>query len=412
MSARKILILSHNFRHVGTYFRARQIARHFVRQGCDTTFIYIGQDNRFRPIEREEDGLRIIESPNYSHLFNWQEGWSAFDWWARLGVVREQRFDQIFCFGHKPDILLPARHAQFWRASTVIADWCDMWGGPDGIIEKTIKPSADYRQRRFYQRWARAVGFAVEKQLEQRFCRNSHGAMVICDYLRCACMLQGMDEERVQLIYTGCDTEKVRVEDQAECRREWELEPDDEVLGYIGNFQPDTPILLGALRILAQRRPKLKLLAAGAGFGGGIARDYSPETAACIRHAGFQPFERISSLLGACDVLLLPMADVTLNRARWPHKFTDYLASGRPVACSNVGDVAGFVERHETGLRSEPNAEAFAECIHAMLDQSGRLPQWGANARRLAENELSWPHQLKKLDAWLERIEEKRNLTP
>src|SRR5207247_1029074 len=60
---------------------------------------------------------------------------------------------------------------------------------------------------------------------------------------------------------------------------------------------------------------------------------------ASVHEYGPRPFAEVPTFLGAADVLLLPMSDNLMNRARGPIKLGDYLASGRATLANPVGDL-------------------------------------------------------------------------
>ena len=405
MTPKRTLILCHNFEHHGSYFRAEKTARHFVGLGHEVTFIHFGQANRFRPVVQREAGLKTVHSPLFTFCINQQDGWSAVDWLARMRQVIGGRFDLVIGFGHKPNILLPARHCQYWQKSFVLVDWCDLWGEAEGLIRQVIMAAPEYRQRWLPTRLVRRTAFALESRLEQNFCRKSSAAMTISRDLRERCLKQGIPEEKVALVHSGCDTKRILPQNRVHCLDELEVELEGgPILGYIGNVHPDETILLKAFARICAKRNDVTLLVAGADFQCDVAEVHGPGVAGRIVHLGRAPFARISRILGACDALLLPMADIALNRSRWPHKFTDYLAAARPVVGTKVGDTAGFIEKYDTGLLSAPNDEDFAEKILALLDQPEQWTKLGENARALAEGELSWGTQLGVLESFLSKL--------
>ena len=401
--AMQILVLSHNFRDFGTYFRARAVASYFASLGHHVTFVYNNQDKLFQGALSHQDEMTILESPSFTYLFNPQDGWSIFDWAARIRHILKRRYDLIFAFGHKPNILLPARHCQHWHHAFVAADWCDLWSGQRGLIREVILPSMDYRQRKIHKKIARRAAFALESLLEKRFCRKSSAAIVISEFLRKQCLASGMPEDKVHLMYSGCNTRRIMPQNRIHCLKELEIGLNDSVLGYLGNVHPDEEMLLGSFARVFEQKSDLRMLVAGSDFQTNVAENYGADMASRIIHLGRLPFERISRVLGACDLLLLPMADVEMNRARWPHKFTDYLAAGRPIVATDVGDVGDFFERHSIGALTRPDVQDFSIQLLQLLNQPDEWPGLGENARQLAEGELSWDCQLNSLREFLER---------
>ena len=105
---------------------------------------------------------------------------------------------------------------------------------------------------------------------------------------------------------------------------------------------------------------------------------------------GFLPKEEYGRVLGACDLCLLPLSDHLANRARFPGKFGDYMAAGRPVVSNDVGDVGRLIREHNVGVVTKPTPDDYAQGIVDALKQPGSLSVWGSNARKLAEGNLSF----------------------
>ena len=84
------------------------------------------------------------------------------------------------------------------------------------------------------------------------------------------------------------------------------------------------------------------------------------------------------------------MADRLDNRARWPIKLGDYLASGRPVAMQDVGDGASLVRDFRLGRVTGLSPEEFARGILDLLERPEEMEAAGTRARWFAEARLRW----------------------
>ncbi|MFH1680527.1 MAG: glycosyltransferase [Candidatus Eisenbacteria bacterium] len=96
-------------------------------------------------------------------------------------------------------------------------------------------------------------------------------------------------------------------------------------------------------------------------------------------------------LLAESDLLLLPREKNGATEVAMPTKFAEYLAVGRPVLLTRVGEPAVLAERHRCGLVVEGGGEALVEGIlrFAALPPGERRAM-GERARELAEREFSW----------------------
>jgi glycosyltransferase involved in cell wall biosynthesis len=101
--------------------------------------------------------------------------------------------------------------------------------------------------------------------------------------------------------------------------------------------------------------------------------------------------EELIKHLQDADLLLSPRPYHSSSVAMFPCKFPEYIAMGRAVVVTDVGDTPRFVREHGCGLVCPPTAAGLAEAIrraHGMGRE--RLQIMGQRARRLAETTFSW----------------------
>jgi glycosyltransferase involved in cell wall biosynthesis len=218
----------------------------------------------------------------------------------------------------------------------------------------------------------------------------------------------GIPLERLALIPSGCDHQRIQVCDQTECRNLLNLPQKVPLLCFAGFAFWDFQFLLEAMQMVLAQFPKTHLIVIGEDKDGQISQlirtvlgnstDSSPGQGASQVHLlGRFPPEQMSIPLGAAEIHLLPLPDNPINQARWPIKFGDYLASGRPIVASRVGDAVGWLERAQAGRVTAPSPAGMASGIIRLLEDPGTAHQMGRNGRSLAEGELSWEAMTTKL---------------
>jgi len=159
------------------------------------------------------------------------------------------------------------------------------------------------------------------------------------------------------------------------------------LLGYVGSDVGDIDLLIPFMHDLRGRHPEARLALMGPKIRS-LLTAY-PQAQNDVLDFGLVPFEDLSQYLGACDAFVLPMRDTVFNRTRWPNKFGDYLAAGRPILCSPVGDVADFVREGECGIVWH-NLEELSDAIAALMSDKESSLHMAQSARQLAEGRLSW----------------------
>jgi len=120
-----------------------------------------------------------------------------------------------------------------------------------------------------------------------------------------------------------------------------------------------------------------------------------------IRFFPLQPSEKLSDALGMADIHLLPqiagVAELVL-----PSKLTNMLASGRPVVATALPGTALAQEVVGSGVITPPgDAQAFAQAIEALLDDSDQRAAYGAQARISATENWDMTSILDKLETKL-----------
>jgi glycosyltransferase involved in cell wall biosynthesis len=116
----------------------------------------------------------------------------------------------------------------------------------------------------------------------------------------------------------------------------------------------------------------------------------------------FIPESDLSWYLACADLMCLPLTDHVANRGRLPGKIMYYIAAGRPIVASPVGDVKTIIETHNVGLLASD--DSFAEALNQLLTDSTLREELGHNARRAAETVFNWEHRVNDLETFYRRI--------
>jgi glycosyltransferase involved in cell wall biosynthesis len=408
----RILILNHNLRERGTWHRAWAIGRELGRRGHRVTLWTVAPDHYYRSQRRfhrpEDGGILEVMTPSWAPLAGPDDGWGPLDVAWRLARVLTEPMDLCYAFAHPPNVWLPAWAARRLRRVPVLYDWCDWYEG--GIFPKRaqarrlgLMPAGERALQRRVERW--------EIALERRMPRLADaGVTVISERLRDLALEAGRRADEVLLVPNGANLEGIVPMDPVECRRQLGLaeafggpEPVGPILGYVANYHPDQELLLESVARAVRQAPAMRLLVAGAPLDAALTRRLGLE--GVVIHLGQWPAERIGLVLGAADALALPLEDNASNRARVPFKFTDYLAAGRPIVTSPVGDLAGWFAPgapDPIGAAAAPEPDAYGAAIAQVLTaEPSTRAAMGRAARSLAEREFSWPRLTDRIEAFL-----------
>ena len=370
----RILMLNHNRRGTGTFFRAWHLARGLSGLGHEVTILTVSSTRRTTPSRHVEDGVTLVETPNLLDLlYGIGSGFGAIGIPYRMLLTARSRFDLIHAFDHKPNVFLPAVMGAALKGVPLVADWADWWG--------YTKDGSGLQE---HQAWPVP---RLETTMEDSIHRRADWVTTISRGLLERAVSLGIPRDRVAWIPSGAPDDLIRSEDQQTARRRLGLPENLYLLGYVGSDVGDIDLLIPFMHRLRGRHPEARLALMGPRIRS-LLTGY-PQAQDDVLDFGLVPFEELSQHLGVCDAFVLPMRDTVFNRTRWPNKFGDYLAAGRPILCSPVGDVADFVRTEDCGIVWH-DLEGLSDAIGTLMGDREASLRMAQNARQLAEGRLSW----------------------
>jgi glycosyltransferase involved in cell wall biosynthesis len=384
-----ILMLNHNVAWRSTFYRAFYFARELVLRGHDVTLATISDKRWLREEQSSIEGVRVVKTPDVGVGLG-RTGWDPWDSVYRAFRFAKEPFDVVHGFDCRPVVLGPCLALRGLGRVPWVTDWADWWGRGGAISER--------------KSWALRVGFApFETFLEERFRRFADQVTVTSRALRDRAVSLGIRTDRVHYIPSGANVTTIRVLDRQACRREVGLAPDALVACFVGFVQYDLELVIRAFAVARGEVPGAKLLLVGPPNRAAERLVRELGVGSAIVDVGPQPFDRIPLHLGAADVLLLPLSDNLMNRARGPIKLGDYLAAGRAILANPVGDLVDVFRADDVGTLAPDAPEPYGKALAAMLRDLERCGVQGRNARRVAEEKYAWRHLVPRLEAVYDR---------
>ncbi len=397
ISSMRILLLNHNLYQRGTYFRARAFAEWLAGAGHAVTLLTCADAPRLYSTQFTTTCTEI-RTPRWGRVGRHDGGYGPVDNLWRAGHALTHRYDAVVAFDHRPNVALPAWLARLRGRPIVFADWADWWTR-GGILAGR-------------RAWAWMDG--LEARIEEGTKRHAAAVTVISRALYARARSLGIPEERLLLLPPASPIEAIRPQPAAACRARLGLPQDAPLILMAGHAVWDAEILLRAFEIVHKSIKNSQLAIVGSDREGRVARCIAGisagTTAAAPRNAGKDPsarlrgaaggtqtyrdcvtvlptvpFAELQHVLGAADVLALPMADTLANRGRFPNRLADYFAAGRAVVASNVGDVGAAVRESGAGWAVPPTAEGMAAGLCECLASPERRNDSARAARRAAE---------------------------
>lgn len=371
----KVCIFNHNIVWTGgTFNRCLGFAISLAGRGHQVTLATTSANARMGIRRELHRGVSVVEFPALLGG-RARSGWDVLDALRRLMAVMRYSMGQpdvIHAFDCRPTVILPALLLARTAQAPLVIDWADWWGRGGTIETRDMKKIVRFLVR------------GPETWFEESFRTRATRTTVISSGLADRVHSLGVPRETITLLPQGCDTENITPREAWDARRRLGLPSDPPIIGYAGTLlTSDSDLLVRVFHSIRTRNADARLLLIG------HQRARLPDVPGMIR-AGFVPRDKLSDYLGACDLLVLPMADTIANRGRWPSKVNDYFSSGRPTVSTPVGDVQFVLTGRSVGALGQVEDSSFASVCQTLIDDPQKRTEMGLNARRLAENDLSW----------------------
>jgi glycosyltransferase involved in cell wall biosynthesis len=116
-----------------------------------------------------------------------------------------------------------------------------------------------------------------------------------------------------------------------------------------------------------------------------------------IIFTGYIPHENIPQYIAAADICVASFEDNPITRCKSPLKVAEYLASGKAIVASDVGEIRSMVG--EAGLLVSPgNSSELAAGIIKLCKNKSLRTIMAINARKIAERKYNWKYSADNLE--------------
>ncbi|MCF7891830.1 MAG: glycosyltransferase family 4 protein [Candidatus Omnitrophica bacterium] len=192
----------------------------------------------------------------------------------------------------------------------------------------------------------------------------------------------------------GADLERFRPSlDGSRIKKQYDITGD--LVLYVGQLHGAQYVdsLIKAANVVLHRRPDAKFLIVGEGFMEPFLRQLVCELGLeqKVIFTGSIPYQQVPYYLAAASVCVAPFNDTEVTRCKSPLKIAEYLAGGKAIVASNVGEVRKMVGG--AGILVVPGDQrGLADGITRLLEDKILRKKLEKFARRRAESRYNWAY--------------------
>lgn len=384
-SASRILILNHNQQFFGTYYRCLNFARYLSDTG-HTVDLICASPKKFDPwirFKKVRHNLRIITLPRlkYGRYLSGQL--------VRLIIsiffVLSGGYSVLYAFTvAQPQIAWPAIIFKKITQRKLLIDWDDLWGGGFAEAHNSVFSALLSWHETNFLNYADGITY-VSHNLGARISQYANANV-----------------PRVK-IENGCDPANFKEISKSKARALLSIPIDTKLVVSVGNTYTDGLLdLIDAMGYLEREDFDLTLIMVGIDgrdLSGFLSGRQKPSNIRCV---GKKSFEVAQAYMYASDCLALPMGNNEIEKCRFPMRFADYLAVGRPIVSNAVGDVEYFIKKYQAGFLSvNGDSRGYANNIRRAIDSHIESQAISENQKLLARTRLRNTHLLKKLEQFI-----------
>lgn len=197
------------------------------------------------------------------------------------------------------------------------------------------------------------AGYPLRRLLMKRSFAAASALIAVSERLAAFARELCSGTELVTVVPNGVDTSLFYPRERAQCRRRWEIRPEEHLVISVGSLIPRKGHhwVIRAIRQLIECGLQVKLIVAGGrGREGDVSAQLLREVRqhglqSCVRFAGVLSQDALADLYSAADLLCLAS-----TREGHPNVVQEALACGCPVVMTDVGAARALIPSAEYGV--------------------------------------------------------------
>ncbi len=265
------------------------------------------------------------------------------------------------------------------------------------IIERSEHPLRDYKRNSFDLFYGN-LRLGLEMKLV-------HGIFCMTNYLINFYENRGFDQDKLFLVPSTVDTTRFNGNFRSKFPFKYIL-----YCGSLTILKDGVDILVESFARISYKHPLINLLLIGKGD--------LPEEELKIRKIvenlslkdkihflGQLPRTEIPGFLCNAEILALARPKSLVADAGFPSKLTEYLATGKPVVVTKVGEIPFFLKDMENAFLSESdNVDDFAGKLDFVLSNYDLAKRVGQKGKELTATTFNYNFQAKRMISFIESL--------
>ncbi len=347
--------------------RITHIAEEFVKKGHEVKLVYFPLPEHERGLilkEEHKDFETIPFGRNKWHLPKNMLKMTKLAKWA--DIVHFQK-----CF---PIASIPALFAAYIHKKPVHYDWDD-W---EYAIYNWDPPSYSYGEY---------LNF-----MEKTIPKLADTVSTASNHLRELAVKIGISQNKIVDSHVGADLEKFNPKNNgAKVKSKYNIK--SKLVLYLGQLHGGqyAEMFLKSAKIILENEPNTTFMIVGGGHYFEELKQKSNDLGlnGKIIFTGFVKYDEVPSHIAAADVCVACFEDNDITKCKSPLKIVEYLASGKAIVASDVGEVKRMLGN--SGIAVKAGSEiALANGIIKFLRNDKLRQESEIKARKRAEEKYNW----------------------
>ena len=293
------------------------------------------------------------------------------------------------------------------------------WAGVDASLQTGLPLFLEYNGSEVWvgRHWDRVNMLDLLERYERLNLSAAARIFVVSEVERRNLEQAAVDPDKIVVNPNGVDTDVFRpgVGGEQE-RKRFGVDTNETLIGFIGSFGPwhGVEVLAHAIRqIPAAARIRVLLVGSGSLLDQIKKLLASEEQNGRVVFTGSVKHSQVPALLDACDILVSPHVPLAANAEFFgsPTKIFEYMAMGKGIVASRLGQIGEVLSNEETALLVEPgNVEELTKALVRLAESESLRERLGQAARRAAIEHHTWKRNAETvLDAYAQWLREPKH---